>query len=191
MARLTDQIKDLKQQLEMARETIDRQNDRINDLTRQLQGRIEDSPLYQAQIDSFQFGSTSTAVADPRQTKGAKAELQDRIAVLEKLNDELILKYEKKIDKLKEDLRFYKNRNDQWEMLYNTAKREHEKELEELKQQQPPQPRKPGPKPKADAAKREEIRRLRQQGLTYKAIADQTGMSTTQIFAICKEIPNV
>lgn len=192
MATLTQQIKDLKEQLQMARETIDRQNDRINDLTRQLQGRIEDSPLFRAQIDSFQYGSTSTAAADPRQTKATKAELQDRIAALESQNDELILRYEKKLDGMQKDLKYWKNRNEQWEMLYDAAKREHEKEVEELKrqQQQPPQPRRRGPKPKADTAKRQEIRELRKQGLSFKAIADQTGMSKTQVFAICKEIPN-
>lgn len=190
MARLTDQIKDLKQQLEMARETVDRQNERINDLTRQLQGRIEDSPLFQAQIDSFQFGSSQSAAADPRQTKGTRAELQDRIAYLEKLNDELILKYEKKLDGLQKDLKYWKDRSEQWERLYEISKTNQERLQGLLKEsEKEPEPRRRGPKPKADEKKRQEIRELRKQGLTYKAIADQTGMSTTQIFAICREIP--
>ncbi len=53
MARLEDQVKTLQKQLKQARETIELQADRITELTRQLQGRIEDTPAYKAQMDAL------------------------------------------------------------------------------------------------------------------------------------------
>ena len=46
---------ELEKELAEARQTNIRQNDRINDLQNQLQGKIEDSPLYKTQIESFKI----------------------------------------------------------------------------------------------------------------------------------------
>lgn len=55
MPTLVEQVKELKKEKEDLQETIKLQNDRINELQNQLKGKIEDSPLYKTQVESFKI----------------------------------------------------------------------------------------------------------------------------------------
>ena len=182
---LTEQREQLRKDLEDARTTIILQNNRINDLLKQLQGRIEDSPLFKAQVESFKISEDTKQIRSPKK-KGNRTK-----AELEEENQRLMLLAADRLDRiemlLKENISLGKQVN-QLEKELAEAKAGVKAEPDEPGQidGQPKNPKR-GRKYTYSPETRKQIHELRKSGYTIRTISSLVDVSKSRVAEILAE----
>lgn len=82
------QIKELKAQLAERDKSLEWQQNRINELTKQLHAKIEDSPLFQAQVDSYKTIEVELELANRKITRLQKI-ITEQAGQIEDLTNKL------------------------------------------------------------------------------------------------------
>ena len=102
MATLVQQRDELRKLLAQAQETIGIQNARISELTNQMMDKVEDSPLFKTQIESYKAELDTLRTAHELLGRDYKA---DVISAYEKGYKEARKKYLDEVELLDEEIR--------------------------------------------------------------------------------------